>query len=165
MDSLKKVTITTPGYSIEETHKAMLRKAIADFPQANDAAIAKMLGVSNPTIGLWCKRYGIERGPKLSKRVMAAMQLLKGKGFTIVGQRGIPATAPGQPERRGGPRGRKKTYVAFETLEAGKHITVPNLSFLTVKNYGNRWLKEQPDPTIRFRYAEDATGVQVFRTQ
>lgn len=161
----KKVTITTPGYSIEEAHKAMLQKAIADFPQANDAAIAKMLGVSGATIGLWCKRYGIERGPKLSKRVLAAMQLLKGKGFTIVGQRGVLATMAGQPERRGGPRGRKKTYVPFESLEAGGYITVPNLSFLTVKNYGIRWLKEQPDPTIKFRFAEDAEGVKVFRTQ
>lgn len=163
MDSLKKVTVTTEGYSIRNVQKAMLTKAIADFPQANDATLARMLGVSQPTIAKWCKQFGVNRNPILTKKVLAAIQLLKGKGFSIAGQvRGLPVD---RPERRGGPAGRKKTYVPFETIEPGKHITVSNLSYLTVKNYGTKWLKEQADPTIRLRFAEDATGVQVFRIQ
>lgn len=160
MDSFKKVTVTIDGYSIENAHKALLTKAVADFPNATDAALARMLGISNATVGKWCREWGIERGPKLTKKVMSAIQLLRGKGFSITSLKGIPSD---RPERRGGPPGRKRTYVPFESIEPGKYITVKNLGLLTVKNYGVKWLKSQPDPTIKFRFAEDAEGVKVFR--
>jgi hypothetical protein len=163
MDSFKKVTITIDGYSIDNAHKALLTKAVADFPNATDAALCRMLGVSTPTITKWCRDWNIQRGPKLTKKVMSAIQLLRGKGFSITSLKGVPADRPDRVERRGGAPGRKKTYVPFESIEQGKYITVKNLGLLTVKNYGVKWLREQPDPTIKFRFAEDAEGVKVFR--
>lgn len=162
MSDFKPVTLTLAGYSIEEAHKALLTKACRDFPSATDARLGQMLGVSGTTIAKWCRAWGITRGERVSKKVLAAMQLLRNRGFTIADPRGVADFS--KPERRGGGPGRKKTVIAFDTIERGKYLTVPNLELSTVKNYGQRWLKEQSDPTIIFRYAEDMDGVRVFRT-
>jgi len=152
----KPVTITIEGYDHKQVTPALIRKFFEDNPKATRALAARAIGLSAVSISKHLKALGIDQGPALSHRDIAAIARLQKKGIEIT----IPTRVRKTP---GGRQSSWKVDMSPLLEKVGASVEVMNYKLNTVKTYAQRWASVQ-NTRIRLTCTENDGVVTIKRT-